>query len=82
MNVNGDFLSKWFGGKALTNAQAALVILNESLAAGYWVNRGSTKVPAAFGKFNLAAKMWDKSDVVVTYEDIGKPVYVALKQGR
>lgn len=60
MNVNADFLSKWFTGKALLNAQAALDILNRSLAVGYWVERGSQKVPAAMGKSNVAAKLCPK----------------------
>lgn len=59
-NVNADFLSKWFSGKSLVNAQAAIALLNESLTKTYWVNRGSTKVPAALRKANLLTKLAPK----------------------
>ena len=55
--MNTDFLAKWFTGKSLVNATDAIRILNASIEVGYWVERGSTKVPAALGKSNVAKKI-------------------------
>ena len=62
--MNTDFINKWFTGKALTNATEAMSLLNESIAAGYWVGRASVKVPAALSKSNVANKASKKSEEI------------------
>jgi hypothetical protein len=58
-NVNADFLTKWFTGKSLVKAQEAMTLLNDSLKATYWLNRGAQKVPAALSKSNVGRKLGD-----------------------
>lgn len=49
-------VAKWFTGKSAEKATEALNLLNESMELGYWVARGSVKVPAALSKSNVAQK--------------------------
>lgn len=47
---------KWFSGASLAKAQAALELLDASLAHGSWIPGASRKVRAAVGKANVAKK--------------------------
>lgn len=67
--MDTDFLAKWFTGKALVNATDAVRILNASIEVGYWVERGSTKVPAALSKSNVAKKVAFADELDVMAKD-------------
>ncbi len=54
--INAEAVLSYFSGKARVNAEAALPILLESIAQGYWVKGVSRKVVAALSKVNVAAK--------------------------
>lgn len=66
--IDSAFLSKWFTGKALVNAQEALNLLNESITLGYWAPKASVKVPAAMSKSNVAKKLSDSSEEINAIE--------------
>jgi hypothetical protein len=51
---------KWFSGKALFNAIEAMDLLEASEKQGYWLPKAATKVRAALGKANEAAKIAKK----------------------
>lgn len=53
--MNSAFL-EWFSGKSLANANAALVLLEGSVAHGSWLPGASRKVKAALNKQNVAKK--------------------------
>jgi len=55
--MNTENILRWFTGKARVNAEAALKMLEESLAHGSWLPRHSTKVSAALRKANVIAKI-------------------------
>lgn len=64
--IDTNFIGKWFTGKSLEKASEAMVLLNESIAVGYWVGKASVKVPAALSKSNVAQKLSKKSSEINT----------------
>lgn len=71
--IDTKFAAKWFTGKALENAVAALQMLNESVAQGYWVPKASVKVPAALSKSNVAKKLAGFSSEICTMAKVYGP---------
>lgn len=57
MTTRFDSALKWFTGKALENATAALALLAESEEQGFWIPAASRKVRAAMTKSNVARKL-------------------------
>jgi hypothetical protein len=66
--IDSSFLSKWFTGKALTNAADAIALLNESIALGYWAPKASVKVPSALAKANKAIKIGKQVEAITKSE--------------
>lgn len=51
-----DHVLRWYSGTSLTNAKAALELLDASIKNGFWMPGASRKVRAALGKCNVAKK--------------------------
>jgi hypothetical protein len=62
---------RWFTGKSLVNAQAALNMVEASLAHGSWLPGSSRKVRAALTKANVATKLGKTNEKAL--ERIGVP---------
>lgn len=97
MNVNSEAVLKWYSGKALAKATAAMTLLLESIQAGQWIPKASRSVRAALGKHNIANKFakghrgWleqgfiDPSKAMSEWEDaapqMGRQIYRAMHYG-
>jgi hypothetical protein len=62
---------RWFTGKSLEKATAALKLLDQSVKQGFWVKGASRSVRAALGKTNVAAKLANANQVWL--ERLGVP---------